>query len=242
MCRAAWSLFQEIEKAGGAAAALECGLIQKQGRRDPRAREKAIATRRDPLTGTSEFPHLREKPVKVLRSRRRECRSGHRLKITLLPPHPARRTVREAARRFRRDAERDRRAAEGLSRHARHSRPTSPRARPSPRISSRPAASRRWRFRRRRSRRRRSRPPARSSPACARPTRSMPRGGRSREGARRGGARHIYLAGRPGELEAALRAAGVQTFIFAGCDVLAMLQAAHAYFWNAVMRAQMCMP
>jgi methylmalonyl-CoA mutase len=40
------------------------------------------------------------------------------------------------------------------------------------------------------------------------------------------GAKHIYLAGRPGELEAALRVAGVNDFIFAGGDALAMLQEA----------------
>ena len=38
--------------------------------------------------------------------------------------------------------------------------------------------------------------------------------------------KHIYLAGRPGEQEAALRDAGVSDFIFAGCDALAMLQQA----------------
>jgi methylmalonyl-CoA mutase len=41
------------------------------------------------------------------------------------------------------------------------------------------------------------------------------------------GAKHIYLAGRPGEQEAALRAAGVQDFIFAGGDALAILNAAY---------------
>ena len=41
------------------------------------------------------------------------------------------------------------------------------------------------------------------------------------------GARHIYLAGRPGEREAALRAAGVQSFIYGGCDALATLRAAY---------------
>jgi len=40
------------------------------------------------------------------------------------------------------------------------------------------------------------------------------------------GATHIYLAGRPGEQEAGLRAAGVGDFIFAGGDALAMLQEA----------------
>jgi methylmalonyl-CoA mutase len=39
-------------------------------------------------------------------------------------------------------------------------------------------------------------------------------------------AKHIYLAGRPGEQEAGLRAAGVGDFIFAGGDALAMLREA----------------
>jgi methylmalonyl-CoA mutase len=41
------------------------------------------------------------------------------------------------------------------------------------------------------------------------------------------GAKHIYLAGRPGDLEAGLRAAGVGDFIVAGGDALATLKAAH---------------
>jgi len=45
---------------------------------------------------------------------------------------------------------------------------------------------------------------------------------------RAAGATHIYLAGRPGELETTLKAAGVGTFIYVGCDVVATLTAAHA--------------
>lgn len=41
------------------------------------------------------------------------------------------------------------------------------------------------------------------------------------------GSATVYLAGRPGEHEAAWREAGVKTFIYAGCDVLSTLQAAH---------------
>ena len=41
------------------------------------------------------------------------------------------------------------------------------------------------------------------------------------------GAAHIYLAGRPGEQEPTLRAAGVDDFIFAGGDALATLQEAY---------------
>ena len=41
------------------------------------------------------------------------------------------------------------------------------------------------------------------------------------------GAKYIYLAGRPGERENAFKSAGVQAFIYDGCDVLATLR--HAY-------------
>jgi methylmalonyl-CoA mutase len=40
------------------------------------------------------------------------------------------------------------------------------------------------------------------------------------------GAGPVYLAGRPGDQEATLRTAGIQDFIYVGCDVLATLQAA----------------
>ena len=42
------------------------------------------------------------------------------------------------------------------------------------------------------------------------------------------GAKHIYLAGRAGEQEATLRAAGVEDFVFAGGDALATLQEAYS--------------
>ncbi len=41
------------------------------------------------------------------------------------------------------------------------------------------------------------------------------------------GARHIYLAGRPREQEAALTSAGVQSFIYEGGDALATLRSAY---------------
>jgi methylmalonyl-CoA mutase len=43
------------------------------------------------------------------------------------------------------------------------------------------------------------------------------------------GASHIYLAGRPGELEGALKSAGVQDFVYVGCDVVAALTQAHTF-------------
>jgi methylmalonyl-CoA mutase len=41
------------------------------------------------------------------------------------------------------------------------------------------------------------------------------------------GARLVFLVGPPGEREAELRQAGIDTFIYAGCDALATLQATH---------------
>jgi methylmalonyl-CoA mutase len=47
------------------------------------------------------------------------------------------------------------------------------------------------------------------------------------EALRAAGADHVYLAGRPGKFEGALRAAGVGTFIYKGCDVVATLTLAY---------------
>ena len=41
------------------------------------------------------------------------------------------------------------------------------------------------------------------------------------------GAKHIYLAGKPGENQAALEAAGIGTFLYQGCDTLEVLQSAY---------------
>jgi methylmalonyl-CoA mutase len=62
----AWTLFQEIEAAGGAAAALEQGLLQQKIAHTRALHQAAIAKRRDPLTGTSDYPNLSEARVKVL--------------------------------------------------------------------------------------------------------------------------------------------------------------------------------
>ena len=66
MSHAAWTLLQEIEAAGGAAAALEQGLIQKKIAATRTAREAATARRKDAITGTSDYPNLGELPVAVL--------------------------------------------------------------------------------------------------------------------------------------------------------------------------------
>jgi methylmalonyl-CoA mutase len=66
LCMAAWSLFQEIERAGGAWAALEAGLIQRNVAAVRAARMQAVAHGVDALIGTNAFPTLDEPPVTVL--------------------------------------------------------------------------------------------------------------------------------------------------------------------------------
>ncbi|MBB4197707.1 methylmalonyl-CoA mutase [Rhodoblastus sphagnicola] len=62
----AYALFQDIEKAGGLAKALASGLIASEIAKVAAERAKAVARRKEPLTGASEFPNIHEKPVTVL--------------------------------------------------------------------------------------------------------------------------------------------------------------------------------
>lgn len=66
LCSAAWTLFQEIESAGGAWAALEARLIQTKVAAVRAERQQAVARHKDALTGTSDYPNLDEAPAAVL--------------------------------------------------------------------------------------------------------------------------------------------------------------------------------
>jgi methylmalonyl-CoA mutase len=66
LCTAAWSQFQDIEKAGGAWAALESGLIQKNAAAVLAERQKAAARGKDVLTGTNAYPDIHETTPAVL--------------------------------------------------------------------------------------------------------------------------------------------------------------------------------
>jgi methylmalonyl-CoA mutase len=66
LCEKAWELFQAIEAEGGIVESLQAGALQERIAIVAAADAHAVATRRAPLTGTSEFPHLAEAPVAVL--------------------------------------------------------------------------------------------------------------------------------------------------------------------------------
>ncbi|GAA4897077.1 methylmalonyl-CoA mutase family protein [Streptomonospora salina] len=60
---AGWAFFQELEAAGGMAEALAGGLVAERIEEVWLRRRDAVAHRRDPITGVSEFPDLDEAPI-----------------------------------------------------------------------------------------------------------------------------------------------------------------------------------
>ncbi|MFH0517906.1 methylmalonyl-CoA mutase family protein [Streptomyces sp. M41] len=63
LAQAGWEFFQRIERLGGQAAALRSGRLAEDLAATWEARSGKLAKRREPITGVSEFPHLAEKPV-----------------------------------------------------------------------------------------------------------------------------------------------------------------------------------
>ncbi|MEU3792819.1 methylmalonyl-CoA mutase family protein [Streptomyces fructofermentans] len=63
LAHAGWEFFQRIEKEGGQAAALRSGLVPEALAATWAERSTKLARRREPVTGVSEFPHLDERPV-----------------------------------------------------------------------------------------------------------------------------------------------------------------------------------
>ena len=58
----AWALFQEVERAGGMAAALAKGMPQEAVAKSARERVAAVESRRDGVIGTNLHPNLKERP------------------------------------------------------------------------------------------------------------------------------------------------------------------------------------
>ena len=229
LCAAAWALFQEIEKAGGADAALAQGLIQRKVAATRAEREKNIARRRDALTGTSEFPNMHEAAVHVLDVAPRPSRPANALRsplprIRLAEPFEA---LRDASDRML--AATGARPKVFLANLGKLSDFTARtlfaknffEAGGIEAISNDGFASRDAMI-----------AAFKASGAtlvclCSSDKVYEAEAVDAAKALSAAGAAHIYLAGRPGELEAALKAAGVQDFVYVGCDVLATLKGAH---------------
>ena len=69
LARKAWAQFQEIEAAGGFAAALRAGLPQKIAAAGAKEKAQAVGTRRLGIVGTNLFPNLKETPLAPLAKR-----------------------------------------------------------------------------------------------------------------------------------------------------------------------------
>ncbi|HEY9374371.1 methylmalonyl-CoA mutase subunit beta [Streptomyces sp.] len=63
LAHAGWEFFQEIERMGGQEAALRSGMIRDRLAETWEARSTKLAKRREPITGVSEFPNLAERLV-----------------------------------------------------------------------------------------------------------------------------------------------------------------------------------
>ena len=66
LAAAAWKMFQSIEARGGMLAGLRSGFVQGMIAEAAAARRRAVAERRQGLTGVSRFPNLDEPSVEVL--------------------------------------------------------------------------------------------------------------------------------------------------------------------------------
>ena len=229
---AAWKLFQEIEAAGGAADALTSCLIQRKVAEVRKIREANVATRKDALTGTSEFPNVGEAAIAVLDIAKPDLpeidakmRSEALPRLRLSEPFEA---LRDAA---------DRGAAGKRKRPAVFLANLGPasafsecaafaknffeaggiEARSNEGVLKSSALSDAFK--------------ASGAPiACLCSSNEIY--AREAEAAaaalKKAGAKAVFLAGTAGEHEAAWRKAGIDDFVFAGCNVLAALQQVHA--------------
>ena len=195
LAREAWSRFTAIERDGGIVELLRAGTLRARLDAAWARRVAAIARRKEPVVGVSEFANLREQlpgapaalpgvhrdaeAFEALRARVEAAPRDVAL-IQLGPPaeHRARTGFAESF--F---------AVAGLRAQPRD-------IAPGVDIACLCGSDERY---------------AAEAAAAARALRDA-------------GARRVVLAGRPGALEAELRAAGVEVFVFVGCDVVAALE------------------
>ena len=232
LCEAAWALFQEIERAGGVFAALEQNLIQRKVTATRALREQNIARRKEVLTGATEFPNLHEAHVAVLQAKPVALAPYGEPKFKFDALAPMRLAAPFEALRDRSDQILKDRGARPRVFLANLGTAADFTARatfaksffetggieaidtegfndPAALATAFKASG------------------ARLCCLCSHDKVYAAHAAAAAQALQAAGARHIYLAGRPGEQEARLRAAGVNDFVFAGGDALATLQEAH---------------
>jgi methylmalonyl-CoA mutase len=231
LCEAAWQLFQEIEKAGGIFAALEQNLFQRKVAAIRFEREANVATRREVLTGASDFSNLAEAQVAVLDVKPVELAPESEARVRFDALVPMRLATPFERLRDRSDEILKTRGARPRIFLANLGTSSDFTARASfarsffeaggiEAISSEgftdsAALSEAFKA-----------SGARLTCLCSSDKVYAERAVTAAKALQDAGARHIYLAGRAGEQEAHFRAAGVSDFVFAGCNAPLLLQTA----------------
>jgi methylmalonyl-CoA mutase len=224
LCRTAWALFQEIETAGGIAACLETGLIRSKVAAIRAERETSVARRKDALTGVSIFPNLTEADARVdLQAPPTKPSADGLQPIRLAEPFEG---LRDASdRQLAKTGARPKIFLANLGTSADFTARTTfaknffeaggieavdSDSADTPALASAFKA-------------------AGIALVCLCSTDKVyeREAVAAAQALKAASARHIYLAGRPREQEAALKAAGVQSFIYEGCDTLATLKGAY---------------
>jgi methylmalonyl-CoA mutase len=223
LCEAAWGLFQEIERQGGAAQALEAGSIQQHVAGVRTARQANVARRKDSLVGTSDFPDLAEGEVAVLALPRLAALATNRLALA-----PIRLAEPFERLRDRSDQYLAKHGARPKAFLACLGRPADFNARASFAKSLFEAggieaveangANLAKRF---------TESGAKLACLCSSDKVYEREAAAVAESLTKAGAKHLFLAGKPGANQAALASAGISSFLHQGCDTLAILSAAY---------------
>ena len=224
LCLAAWTQFQEIEHAGGAWAALESGLVQRNVAAVRAARQQAVACGKEILTGTNAYPDIAETPPAVLDVAPRAAASDDAATVTAPPLLRLRLAEPFEALRDKSDRMLAATGARPKVFLATLGTPEEFTARANfaqnffeaGGIEALGGAISEYQA-------------ARAGIACLCASAKVPEPELASAAAalKRNGARHIYFARWPAAREDILRAAGVQTFIDEGCDALATLNEAY---------------
>ena len=231
LCAAAWALLQQIEEAGGIWPALESGMLQRKVAAVRAERQEAIARRKDSLTGTNEFANIAETAPAVLavapaasRLEGKAATSAEALpRIRLAEPFERLRDASDAV--LAKTGARPKIFLANLGTPAEFgARATFARnffaaggiEAVGDEDPDRPALAGAYKA-----------SGAGLACLCSSDKIYEREAQAAAETLKAAGATQVYLAGRPGDREAALRAAGVQSFVYDGCDALATLKGAY---------------
>lgn len=231
LCGAAWRLLQKFEDAGGVIEALKSGLFQEAVADTGKARATAMARRKESLIGTSDFPDLGEDAIAVMDVAPAKQNGAA---PTVTPLTPMRLGEPFEALRDKSDAILAESGARPRIFLACLGRPADFNVRAAfakslfeaggiealAATSEQPLNKTLEDFR-----------ASGASIVCLCSSDKMyaSGGAEAAKALKDAGAAHVYLAGKPGELEAALREAGVETFVAAGGNALETLSGAYEH-------------